>query len=176
MSDEKRFEKYHRVLNRDQWSCALGAKILLGLLVALLPTNTPILIAIDETRERRKGKKISAKGCYRYAVRSSENTVVKCFGLKWICMALIVPLPWSKRPWALPFLTVLAPSKQANAERDRTHRTIVDWTIVMVRLVRRWLKKPWVLIGDGAYACIRLACLWSRCHADVTFALGCQFI
>jgi len=126
MSDEKRFEKYPRVLNRDQCSCALGAKILLGLLIALLPTKTPILIVIDETLERRKGKKINAKGCYRDAVRSIEKTVVKCFGLKWICMALIVPLPWSKRPWALPFLTGLAPSKQANAERGRTHRTIVD--------------------------------------------------
>jgi len=71
-------------------------------------------------------------------------------------MALIVPLPWCKRPWALPFLTVLAPSKKANKQRGRAHRTIVDWTIIMLRLVKRWLKKPFILLGDGAYACIEL--------------------
>jgi hypothetical protein len=31
--DERRFEKYHRLLNRDRWSCAQMAKILLGLLI-----------------------------------------------------------------------------------------------------------------------------------------------
>ena len=156
MSTEPRFEKYHRVLNRDKWSCALCSKILLGFLIALLPSNFSIIIAVDETLERRKGKKIKAKGCYRDAVRSTEKNVVKCFGLKWICMALIVPLPWSKRPWALPFLTVLAPSKKCNEERNRNHRTIVGWTIVMVKLVTRWLKRSWILVGDGAYACIEL--------------------
>ena len=103
LSNEPRFEKYHRVLNRDKWSCALCAKILLGLLITLLPSGFPVIILIDETLERRKGKKITAKGCYRDAVRSTEKTVVKCFGLKWICMTLLVPLPWNKRPWALLF-------------------------------------------------------------------------
>ena len=80
-ADEKRFEKYHRVLNRDRWSCARMAKILLGLLIALLPRGFPIAVLVDETLERRKGKRIRAKGCYRDAVRSSEKTVVKCMGL-----------------------------------------------------------------------------------------------
>jgi hypothetical protein len=120
-----------------------------------------VLIAIDETLERRKGRKIKAKGCYRDAVRSTEKKVVKCFGLKWICMSLIVPLPWNKRPWALPFLTILAPSKQANEARGRQHRTLVDWSCIMVCLVTRWLNKNWVLIGDGAYASIHLG---QHCH------------
>jgi hypothetical protein len=27
----------------------------------------------------------------------------------------------------------------------------------MVKLASRWLKRPWILIGDGAYACMKLA-------------------
>jgi hypothetical protein len=54
------------------------------------------------------------------------------------------------------FLTVLAPSKAANERRNREHRTVVDWTAVMLRLVSRWLRKSWILVGDGAYACIEL--------------------
>jgi hypothetical protein len=55
-----------------------------------------------------------AESCYRDAVRSSDKRVVTCFGLKWLSMMPLVPLPWSERPWSLPFLTVLAPAKRAN--------------------------------------------------------------
>lgn len=53
---------------------------------------------------------------------------------------LIVPLPWCKRPWALPFLTILAPSKRSNETAGRRHKTSLDWTRQMVCLVSRWLK------------------------------------
>ncbi len=59
--------------------------------------------------------------------------------------------------WALPFLTVLAPSKKSNEKAGRRHKTSMDWTRHMVILVSQWLKRPWTLIGDGAYACIDLA-------------------
>jgi len=84
-----------------------GAKILLGLLVALVPAKFPLLIGVDETIERRRGAKISAKGCYRDAVRSTRKHVVRCFGLKWLSLQLLVVLPWSQRAWGLPFFTVL---------------------------------------------------------------------
>lgn len=161
LAQEKRFEKYHRVLNRAQWNCLLAGKLLLGLLVALLPASAPLLIVVDDTVERRKGKKIKAKGCYRDACRSSDSVIVNCFGLKWLCLMVIIPLPWSTRPWALPFLTLLMPSKEANAKSYRAHKTPIDWTITAIRLVTRWLKRPWVLIGDGGFTCLRLghACI-----------------
>ncbi|MBX3709958.1 MAG: transposase [Gammaproteobacteria bacterium] len=139
LSQEKRFEKYHRVLNRTKWNSLFGAKILLGLLVQVLPASFPILIVVDDTIERRSGKKIKAKGCYRDACRSTEKLVVKCFGLKWICLMLIVPLPWCKRPWALPFMTLLAPSKKANIAAGKEQKTSIDWTIIAIRVISRWL-------------------------------------
>lgn len=156
LQHEKRFEKYHRVFNRAKWNSVMGAKILLGLLIQLLPDSFHILIVVDETIERRKGKRITAKGCYRDACRSTEKVVVKCFGLKWVCLMLVVPLPWCKRPWALPFMTILAPSKKHNENKNRTHKTSIDWTILAVKIITRWIKRTWVLIGDGGFACIRL--------------------
>jgi hypothetical protein len=149
--------KYHRVLSRAKWDGLRLAKILLSLLLQLLPSSWPILIAVDETLERRQGRKIKAKGLYRDAVRSSQSNVVISSGLKWESMALIVPLPWCKRPWALPFLTVLAPSKRANEVAGKRHKTSIDWTKQMVTVISRWLKRPWILVGDGAYACMDLA-------------------
>jgi len=175
LSQEKRFEKYHRVLNRSKWNSMAGAKILLGLLMQLLPASFPILMVVDDTIERRSGKKIKAKGCYRDACRSTQKMVVKCFGLKWVCLMLIVPLPWCKRPWALPFMTILAPSKKSNKAENRKHKTSIDWTILAIRVISRWLNRAFTLIGDGGFACIKLghACiknnvtLVSRLRLDV---------
>lgn len=96
----KRFEKYPRVLSRARWSGLQGSKMLLGFLVQSLPSSWPIVMGTDETLERRRGKKITAKGCYRDAVRSTATPVVTCFGLQWVPMMLLVPFPWSQRPWA----------------------------------------------------------------------------
>lgn len=162
LQSESNFSKYHRVLSRAQWDGLMLSKILVGLLIQLLPQSWPIMVAVDETLERRQGKKIKAKGLYRDAVRSTRAKVVTSFGLKWECMMLIVPLPWCSRPWALPFLTVLAPSKKANEKAARRHKTSIDWTCQMVLLLSRWLRRGWILIGDGAYACMELACVCVR--------------
>jgi len=159
LAGEGTFCKYHRVLSRAGWSGLQGAKILFGLLVVLVAhQGYALIVLVDETVERRKGMKIKAKGCYRDAVRSTQSKVVKCFGLKWICLTVLVPLPWSPRPWALPFLTLLAPSAQADELAGRRHKTTVGWTIQAVKLVSRWLgAATFILVGDGAYACVALA-------------------
>lgn len=158
LREEKNYSKFHRVLNQASWSGLVLSKILFGMLIKILPESWPIIIAVDETLERRRGKEIKAKGPYRDAVNSSQKYVVICFGLKWECMTLIVKLPWCKRPWALPFLTILSPSKTADDESKRRHKTSIDWTKQMVKLVSRWLRgASWVLLGDGAYACMALA-------------------
>ena len=41
---------------------------------------------------------------------------------------LVVPVPWAKRAWALPFLTILTPSKASNEASGKRHKTTVDWT------------------------------------------------
>jgi hypothetical protein len=163
LSKENRFERYHRVLSTAKWNLFRLSRILLGLLIELLPANTPILIAVDETLERRSGKKISAKGCYRDACRSSHSLVIKCFGLKWLCAALIIKLPWNNRYWALPFMTVLCPSKKHDEQKGLKHKTSIDRTIQLVYVISQLLKRSWILLGDGGFACIKLghACLKS---------------
>src|SRR4030065_373961 len=73
--------------------------------VLVIGAGAPLIVGVDDTLERRRGDQIKAKGVFRDAVRSSRRKVVTSFGLRWVCMMLVVPLPWSRRPWALPFLT-----------------------------------------------------------------------
>jgi len=158
LRDEKHFINYYRVLNRACWSGLQASKVLLGLLIMLIPVSFPVIIGIDDTIERRKGKKIKAKGCYRDPVRSSQKHIVKCFGLKWLSMMLIVQLPWSNHYWSLPFLTVLTPSESANKEAKKRHKTSIDWSIQMMKQVSRWITdRNIILIGDGGFSCIKLA-------------------
>jgi hypothetical protein len=71
-SDDKQFQNYHRVLNRAKWSSRELSRLLLVLLVRLFfPGNEPVILGIDETIERRRGRRIAARGVYRDPVRSS---------------------------------------------------------------------------------------------------------
>ena len=154
---EEHFTNYHRVLNRVTWPAVQASKILLGLLVqVVVPPGATIVLGADDTVERRSGRQIKAKGCYRDAVRSSRKHVVKCFGLKWVSLMLLVPVPWAQRVWALPFLTVLCwPPK---SRPKRRHKTSVDWVRQMVKQTRRWLPgRLLVLVVDGGFAAVALA-------------------
>src|SRR5262245_40567651 len=113
LKDDEHFQNYHRVLNRARWKTQEASRILLGLILIVLArlTHEVIILAADDTVERRGGRKIKQLGCYRDPVRSSQKQVIKCFGLKWVAMAVLIKLPWAERPWALPFLTVLCPAK-----------------------------------------------------------------
>ena len=63
----ERFHRYHRVLSHASWSSLKASRVLLGLLVEMfVPEGDPLIVGIDETLERRYGRKISARGVYRY--------------------------------------------------------------------------------------------------------------
>ena len=57
LEDERRFCRYHRVLNRAVWSSREASRVLLGLLVEAFVLEGPLVLGIDETLERRRGKK-----------------------------------------------------------------------------------------------------------------------
>jgi hypothetical protein len=160
LSDDRHFQIYHRVLNRAVWSSLAMGRILLGMLVqTFVPTGT-IVLGIDETIERRRGGKIKAKGIYRDPVRSSRSHFVKASGLHWLSVMLLAPIPWAQKVWALPFLTILAPSECFYQERPRGHKKVTDWARQALLQVRRWLPgRKLVAVADNTYAAIDL---WAR--------------
>jgi hypothetical protein len=153
LAHTRRFQNYHRILNRAKWNPRKAARLLLSLLLERFSPTGPILLGIDETLERRQGEKIAAKGIYRDAARSSKSFFVKSSGLRWISLMLLAPIPWAKRTWALPFLSVLAPSERYNQERQRRHKTLARWAKQMMLQLRRWLpSRQLVLVADSSYA------------------------
>jgi DDE superfamily endonuclease len=160
LAHTRQFQNYHRVLNRASWSPRQAAEVLLRLLVTAFVPRGPLLIGGDDTIERRRGDKIRAKGIYRDPVRSSHSHFVKTSGLRWLCLMLLVPVPFAQRLWALPFLTVLAPSeryqKEQSPQRQR-HKTLVDWMRQALLQVRRWFpQRDLVLVADSSFAVLEL--------------------
>jgi hypothetical protein len=170
LSDETQFQTYHRVLNRATWSSHALSRILLRLLVrAFVPADAPVVVGLSDHIERRRGAKIAAKGIYRDAVRSSKSFFVKTSGLRWLSMMLLAPIPWGQRVWALPFLTVLAPSERYHQERGQRHKKLTDWARQMIRQLRRWLpNRAIVVVADSTYAVLELLASASGLPAPVT--------
>src|ERR687898_20980 len=158
LDQHKRFHRYHRVLSRASWSTQEVSRILVGLLVeAFVPEGDPLVVGIDETLEPRWGKKISARGVYRDPVLSTQDNFVKSSGLRWVCVMLLVEIPWASRVWALPFLSALAPSERYAAKRGKPHKKITEWAWQMLLVVRRWYpKREIVAVADRAYASLKV--------------------
>jgi hypothetical protein len=171
LKDEEQDQNYHRVLNRAKWSGLQVSRILLGRLVLVfVRAGVPVVVAADETLERRWGPKIKEKGIFRDAARSSRKYTVYSSGLRWVSMMLLVRVPWSQRVWALPFLTVLAPGAKTNAANGKRHKTSIDWIGQMIGAVRRWLStRALVLVTDGGLTAVKLGLRCAGYANPVTF-------
>ncbi len=171
LQKERRFCRYHRVLSRAKWSTQEASRVLLGLLMeSFVPEGDPLVVGIDETLERRRGKRITAKGIYRDPVRSSHGHFVKTSALRWVCVALLAEVPWAGRVWSLPFLSALAPSERYATERGERHKKITEWAWQMLLVVRRWHpERAIVAVADGGYASLKLLDQCRRLSNPITF-------
>lgn len=174
LSAEKHFQNFHRVLNRAVWSSREASRLLLGMLVAAYAKFGPIVMGLDDTIERRRGAKIQAKGIYRDPVRSSRSHFVKASGLRWLSVMHLAPIPWARHVWALPFLTVLAPSERYYEKRQRAHKKLTDWARQAILQVRRWLPgRKLVFVMDASFAAIDF--LWQTAKLANPITLIARF-
>ncbi len=152
------WSRFHQVLNRARWSpLAVSRQLLLLIVETFVPAGACVELVIDETLERRWGSKISKRGHYRDSALSSRKRSVSSPGLRWIVMAVVVTLPWTKQRWALPFLCVLATTPEISEQLGKRHKTVGMWAHQMISLVRRWLPdRPIKLMGDTAYSILEL--------------------
>ena len=144
LSDDRNYARYHQVLNRAVWSPRQAARILLGLLILHLDQGDgPLIFGIRALYQSGNPGAASRPqnqtlGIYRDAVRSSRSQVVKASGLRWISLMWLGQVPWAGRYWALPFLTVLAPSARYHRQRGRRHKKLTDWARQMILQPRSW--------------------------------------
>src|SRR3954452_10524161 len=165
LANEPGFQNYHRLLNRARWSARQAARVLLeGLVEAFVPSG-PVVLGLDDTVERRRGPKLTARAIYRDAARSSKECFQKTSGLRWMSLALLVPVRWAARVWALPFLTALCPSERYGpyVQRGRRHKPLVERARGLIGQVRRGLpQRALIVVADSSYAALELLAWCAR--------------
>ena len=157
LAEHPSFTAFHRVLNRNAWSSLALARVLLRAVVTTFVPSGSIVIGVDHTLERRRGRCIGPAGYFYDASRSSAEVKTTNRGLRWLSAMVLVEVPFAGRIWALPMLTALTPSKAWSERHGRRHRTVTEWARLMLLAVHRWLPdRPIVVVADGEFAALEL--------------------
>jgi DDE superfamily endonuclease len=148
--DASSFSLSHHVLNRARWSAlALSRRLLVRLVRTFVAAGGALTCAIDETLERRWGHRINIRGHDRDPLASSQQRSVATSGVRWMVLTLIITPPWTQRAWALPVLSVPAPTPEVSRRLGRRHQTVPCRARQMRLAVRRWLPGvKMTLLGD----------------------------
>jgi hypothetical protein len=160
---------YHRVFARDRWSLAsLARRYIAAVLVSFVPRG-PVLLAGDDTVTEHPGPHVYGKGRHRDPVRSTHSFTAFRWGHKWVVLALLAPVPWARRRWALPLLVALYRPKQGSQKHGKRHKTPPQLLGQLIRVLMRWFPdRTFVVTADGGYATHELAELAARSAKRLT--------
>jgi hypothetical protein len=154
---------YHRVFSRDRWLLSTLARRYVAAVIVRFVPHGAIRLVGDDTVTEHPGPHVYGKGRHRDPVRSTHTYTAFRWGHKWVVLALLVPVPWATRRWALPLLVALYRPKEENQKRGKRHKTPPQLLGQMVRILMRWFPdRTFTLAADGNYATHELAELASR--------------
>lgn len=154
---------YHRVLSCRKWAKWSVARTLTAFILDTFVDSGPVMLAVDDTVDEHRGKKVYGKGRHRDAVRSTHSYTAFRWGHKWVVLAMLVRFPFATRSWALPILVALYRSPQWSKDHDRRHRTPTALARALVAMLIHWFpERKFHLAGDGGFASHDLARFASR--------------
>jgi hypothetical protein len=117
----------------------LSRRLLLRLVRTFVAVGGELTFVIDETLERRWGRRITRRGHYHDPLASSTERSVATSGLRWIVLTWVIPPPWTQWSWALPVLSVPASTPEVSGRLGLRHKTVPPRARQMMLAVCRWL-------------------------------------
>ena len=157
------YSDYHRVFSRASWSLWVLGKLLARAILAWVPDDEPVVVAIDDTTAQHRGKRVYGKGCHHDAVRSAHKQIVFKWGHRWVVLAVMVKCPFARRRWALPVLVALYRTEELDRKEHRQHKTPPDLARQLIAVLIHWFgARRFVFLGDGGYASHELAAFCQR--------------
>ena len=152
VAGKQHHEAFHRFFSRGTWNPDELGRVLFERLLTWLPKEAPIRIAIDDTLAPKKGPNVFGIGSHIDAVRSTKLCKIFCFGHCWVMLAVLVSVPFSRRPWALPILFRLYRNKKECAKKNEPYRKKTELAREMLAVFVRWTGGRRVeLACDSAY-------------------------
>jgi SRSO17 transposase len=145
-------EGFHRFFSRGSWSPDDLGGLLFEKLLAWLPKEAPIQVVIDDTLAPKKGLHVFGIGSHVDAVRSTKRFRVFCFGHAWVVASIVVRVPFSTRPWALPVLFRLYRNKKDCSGKHPPYKKKTELAREMLDVLVAWCAGRRIhLAADAAY-------------------------
>ena len=152
VAGRKHHEAFHRFFSRGTWNPDELAHQLLQWILRRVPADKPLRVALDDTLAPKKGPHVFGIGSHLDAVRSTRRQRIFCFGHCWVVLAVLLPVPFSRRTWALPLLFRLYRNKKECAAKKEPYRKKTELAREMLDLFARWVGQRRVeFVADSAY-------------------------
>jgi SRSO17 transposase len=152
VAQRRHHEGFHRFFSRGSWSPDALGELLFQRIASWLPQGYPLQLVVDDTLAPKKGRHVFGIGSHLDAVRSSKRCRIFTFGHVWVVLSVVVRVPFSSRPWALPVLFRLyRNAKECEASRQ-PYRKKTELAREMVDVFVRWSGQRQIhLAADSAY-------------------------
>lgn len=152
VAGRRHHEAFHRFFSRGTWSPDEMGRLLFGAILALLPLGCAVRVVIDDTLASKKGEHVFGIGCHLDAVRSTKRQKIFSFGHCWVVLAVLVPVPFSHRAWALPVLFRLYRTVKECEAKQQPHQKKTELARELLTLMVGWVgERRLEVAADAAY-------------------------
>src|SRR4029453_9734430 len=132
----------HRMFANARWSRDALGLVLADLIVTrLLPTDSALTIAVDDTLFKRSGKKVFGVAWHHDGAAKGPKPIG--FGNCWVVAGIVVQLSFLSRPVRLPVL--------ARLWRSRHTGKIAHARVLAELIAARYPDRTVHVVGDAAY-------------------------
>jgi hypothetical protein len=150
VAGKRHHEAFHRFFSRGTWQPDDVASWLFRRLERRTGDGA-LRIVIDDTLAPKKGPHVFGIGSHLDAVRSTRRQKIFCFGHVWVVLAVLVDVPFSRRPWALPLLFRLYRNEKECAKHGAVYRKKTELAREMIDVFASWTQREIQLAADSAY-------------------------
>lgn len=152
VAGRRHHEAFHRFFSRGAWSPDdVGRLVFLSILEVMAP-GSALFVVLDDTLAPKKGPAVFGIGSHLDAVRSTKRQKIFCFGHCWVTLAIVMPVPFSKRTWALPVLFRLYRTVKDCEREGRPHRKKTELARDLLDVVATWAPGRRIDVSmDSAY-------------------------
>ncbi|HSW32392.1 MAG TPA: transposase [Steroidobacteraceae bacterium] len=166
VAGRRHHEAFHRFFSRGTWDPDEVGRLLFGWILRQLRHEAPVRVVLDDTLATKKGPHVFGIGSHIDAVRSTRRQKIFAFGHCWVVLAVLLPVPFSSRTFALPVLFRLYRTVKSCERAGQPHRKKTELARELLDVLARWVGTRRVEVSaDSAY-----------CNDTVTRGLPGSFV
>jgi len=160
LDEPEHFGSVYRFFSRALWNLDhVGSKIFLMIVDGLVPAGSEVVVILDDTLNKHRGKKIAGAG-WQHDGSAPKHSKRKGYGLCFVIIGVAVRLPdISERVLCLPFAARLWwPANAKVKPQGMLSSPKTELGADLIKLARSWLPEDRRLrvVADISYTCKRV--------------------